>query len=117
MFTIEKEPQALIEVTANAATRIKEMLQKEGKPNAGLRVRIVAGGCSGLQYKLEFTETPRKDDNIVEAGGGKVFVDPKSAVFLTGTQLDYVDALMGGGFRINNPHAKAKCSCGESFTA
>ncbi len=117
MFSVQREQPPLFSVTDLAASHMREQIQKQGKPNAGLRVRIVAGGCSGLQYKLEFTENQRKDDNVIESNGVKVFIDPKSAVFLAASQLDYSEELVGGGFRVVNPQAKAKCSCGESFTA
>jgi len=116
LFAVQREQPAVFTVTEAAAERVREILQKQAKPNAFLRVRIVAGGCSGLQYKLEFTENQRKDDNVIESNGVRVLIDPKSVVFLAGSRLEYSEELIGGGFRVTNPHAKAKCSCGESFT-
>ena len=79
-------------------------------------MKVVGGGCSGLQYQLEFDEASGEDDSTVEAYGCRVFVDMKSALYLTGTELDYDDGLMGTGFKISNPNAKNQCGCGESFS-
>ena len=107
----------MVRVTENAAGKIRELMIREGRPGAhGLRLKVIGGGCSGLQYQLDFDEAVREDDSVVEAHGVRVFVDMKSALFLTGTELDYDDGLMGTGFRFNNPNAKNQCGCGESFS-
>ena len=107
----------MVRVTQTAAGKIKELMDREGHPKAhGLRLKVIGGGCSGLQYQLDFDETARTDDSVIEAYGVRVFVDMKSALFLTGTELDYDDGLMGTGFRFNNPNAKNQCGCGESFS-
>ena len=104
-------------VTETAAGKIKELMDREGRPkDHGLRLKVIGGGCSGLQYQLDFDETARTDDSVIEAYGVRVFVDMKSALFLTGTELDYDDGLMGTGFRFNNPNATNQCGCGESFS-
>jgi iron-sulfur cluster assembly accessory protein len=82
-----------------------------------LRVAVVGGGCSGLQYKMDLQDGPSNRDIMVETGGIKVVVDPKSALYVTGSELDYVDALQEGGFKVKNPNAATSCSCGESFSA
>ena len=82
-----------------------------------MRVAVVGGGCSGLQYRMDLQDSPVNRDILVESGGIRVVVDPKSALYVTGSELDYADALEGGGFKVNNPNAASSCSCGESFSA
>ena len=81
-----------------------------------LRVAIAGGGCNGLSYKLRFATEARRGDILVETGGVRVLVDPKTALYLKGTHIDYSSALIAGGFKFSNPNAKASCSCGESFS-
>ena len=92
------------------------MLARQGRPTGVLRVTVVGGGCSGLQYKMDLQDGPANRDILVESGGVKVVVDPKSALYVTGSELDYSDAL-DGGFKVKNPNAATTCSCGESFSA
>jgi iron-sulfur cluster assembly protein len=108
--------ERLIRVTASAAARVGTLLQKQGRPNGVLRVSVVGGGCSGLQYKMDLQDGPANRDFLVETGGIRVVVDPKSALYVTGSELDYLDAL-NGGFKVKNPNAATSCSCGESFSA
>jgi iron-sulfur cluster assembly accessory protein len=82
-----------------------------------LRVAVVGGGCSGLQYKMDLQDGPASRDILVESGGVRVVVDPKSALYVTGSELDYIEALQDGGFKVKNPNAATSCSCGESFNA
>lgn len=103
-------------VTPNAVRRIHYLRQKESRPEAALRLRIIAGGCSGMQYRMDLAETPRPSDAIIVAEDARVFVDPKSLVYLQGSTLDYEEDLLGGQFKITNPNAKHACSCGLSFT-
>jgi iron-sulfur cluster assembly protein len=108
----------LIEVTDNAADRIRDLLDKEGKTEThGLRLRVVGGGCSGLRYELAFDDAIGDADTQVEISGVKVIVDEKSALYLSGTTLDFVDTLQETGFKMNNPNASTTCGCGESFNA
>jgi iron-sulfur cluster assembly protein len=109
--------ERLIRISPAAAEKIQTLLQKQGRPDGVLRIAVVGGGCSGLQYKMDLQEGPADRDFLVVAGGVKVVVDPKSALYVTGSELDYVEALMGGGFKVNNPNATNTCSCGESFSA
>jgi len=109
--------ERLIKVTPNAAKKITSLLTKQGRPGGVLRVAVVGGGCSGLQYKMDLQDTPALRDIMVESGGIKIVVDPKSALYVTGSELDYVDALQEGGFKVKNPNAATSCSCGESFSA
>ena len=109
--------ERLIKVTSSAAQKVGSLLQKQGRPQGVLRVAVVGGGCSGLQYKMDLQDQPANRDILVESSGVKVVVDPKSALYVTGSELDYVDALQDGGFKVKNPNAASSCSCGESFSA
>ena len=107
----------MIIVSENAAKRIQDYAARVEPDKKNLRISVLSGGCSGLQYKFEFVPDSAitKDDYIVEEHGVKVVIDPKSAIYLAGTQLDYYDTLMQSGFKMSNPNAKSTCSCGESF--
>ena len=109
---------ALIEVTEPAAERIRDLLEKEGKlATHGLRMKVVGGGCSGLRYELAFDDRVSDSDTEVESRGVRVIVDEKSALYLVGTRLDFVDTLQESGFKMINPNASTTCGCGESFNA
>jgi iron-sulfur cluster assembly protein len=108
--------ERLIKLTESAATKVGSLLTKQGRPNGVLRVAVVGGGCSGLQYKMDLQDGPANRDILVETAGVRVVVDPKSALYVTGSELDYLDAL-DGGFKVKNPNAATSCSCGESFSA
>jgi iron-sulfur cluster assembly protein len=103
-----------IDVTERAAAKIKQLIEAENKEGHGLRVKVVGGGCSGLQYKLDF-DLPKSTDKIFEKDGAKVFVDMKSLLYLSGTELDYKEELMESGFVFQNPNVKRACGCGASF--
>jgi iron-sulfur cluster assembly accessory protein len=109
--------ERLVKVTPSAAQKVSSLLTRQGRPNGVLRVAVVGGGCSGLQYKMDLQDGPANRDILVESSGIKVVVDPKSALYVTGSELDYVDALQEGGFKVKNPNAATSCSCGESFSA
>ena len=109
--------ERLVTLTANAAKKVTTLLTRQGRPGGVLRVAVVGGGCSGLQYKMDLQDAPANRDFLVESAGVKVVVDPKSALYVTGSELDYVDALTDGGFKVKNPNAATSCSCGESFSA
>jgi len=109
--------ERLIKVSPSAAQKVSSLLTKQGRAQGVLRVAVVGGGCSGLQYKMDLQDGPANRDILVESGGIKVVVDPKSALYVTGSELDYLDALQDGGFKIKNPNAATSCSCGESFSA
>ena len=121
MSTMMIEPVEVIEVapavtlTPTAADKLQKILIEKNIPDHGLRVFVAGGGCSGLQYGMAFEGEPRDMDTIVEAHGLKVYVDPVSLEYLAGASIDYVDGLMGAGFRIENPNAVAACGCGSSF--
>ena len=102
-------------VTERAAARIAEITSAEGR-DAALRVAVLAGGCSGFQYRFELDQVPQPDDLIIERAGAKVVVDPASLDLLTGSELDFTDELMGSHFAVRNPNAKSACGCGTSFS-
>lgn len=108
--------QAPLVLMPNAVRRIRALREKETRPEANLRIRIIAGGCSGMQYRMDLAETKRPTDQLVESEDVAVYVDPKSMVYLQGSKLDYEEDLLGGQFKIHNPNAKTSCSCGLSFT-
>lgn len=103
-------------VTDTAVHRIRVLQQKENRPAASLRLRIIAGGCSGMQYRMDLADAPRTNDLVVSAQDVHVFVDPKSMTYLKGSKLEWEEDLFGGQFKITNPNAKHSCSCGLSFT-
>jgi iron-sulfur cluster assembly accessory protein len=109
--------ERLIKVSATAAQKVSSLLSRQGRSGGVLRVAVIGGGCSGLQYKMDLQDGPAQRDILVESAGIRVVVDPKSALYVTGSELDYVDALQGGGFKVQNPNAATSCSCGESFNA
>jgi iron-sulfur cluster assembly accessory protein len=110
------EEIAAITVTAAAAAKIQELLVARNLPNHALRVFVSGGGCSGLQYGMTFEGNPQEYDSVFTAGEGvRVVVDPTSMMYLGGAEIDFVDSLMGGGFRIENPNATSSCGCGHSF--
>jgi len=111
-----KGDERLIKLTTAAAGKVTSLLTRQGRPLGVLRVAVVGGGCSGLQYKMDLQDQPANRDILVETAGVRVVVDPKSALYVTGSELDYLDAL-DGGFKVKNPNAATSCSCGESFSA
>jgi iron-sulfur cluster assembly protein len=104
-----------VQVTEQAAGKAVALSRKEGFARPILRVRVLAGGCSGFSYKLSFEEATAPDDDVLEAHGLTLLVDPKSAPIVAGSTLDFSDAMMGGGFKVHNPQAVHECACGESF--
>jgi iron-sulfur cluster assembly accessory protein len=109
--------ERLIKLSESAGRKVTNLLTKQGRPAGVLRVAVVGGGCSGLQYKMDLQDAPANRDFLVESAGVKVVVDPKSALYVTGSELDYIEALNDGGFKVKNPNAATTCSCGESFSA
>ena len=109
--------ERLVKVTETAATRLNSLLAKQGRASGALRVAVIGGGCSGLQYKMDLVDGPANRDIMVHSSGVRVVVDPKSALFVSGSLLDFSDDLQKGGFKVTNPNAVAHCSCGESFAA
>jgi len=106
---------APLTITDSAVTELKRILEKKGNPDLALRVFVSPGGCSGLSYGMSFEEAPGDDDVIVEREGVRLVVDEVSLMHVQGSEIDYVDALMGGGFTVYNPNAVRSCACGHSF--
>src|SRR5688572_22368987 len=102
--------ERLIKVTPSAAQKVTSLLTRQGRPQGVLRVAVTGGGCSGLQYKMDLQDAPANRDILVESSGIKVVVDPKSALYVTGSELDFIDALQEGGFKVSNPNAATTCS-------
>jgi iron-sulfur cluster assembly accessory protein len=109
--------ERLVKVTENASRKLLSLLEKQGRPQGALRVAVIGGGCSGLQYKMDLVDGPANRDIMVTSSNVRVVVDPKSALFVSGSLLDYSEDLQKGGFKVTNPNAVAHCSCGESFAA
>lgn len=110
--------EKLIKVLPNASAKLISLLTKQGRAeNGALRVAVVGGGCSGLQYKMDLVDGPANRDIMVISNEVRVVIDPKSALFVTGSELDFSDDLQQGGFKVKNPNAVVTCSCGESFAA
>ena len=109
--------EKLVRVLAPAAKHLRGILDRQGRPDGALRIAVVGGGCSGLQYKMDLVDGPRDRDILVPSNGVNVVIDPKSALFVSGSELDFSDDLQQGGFKVSNPNAVVTCSCGESFAA
>lgn len=109
--------ERLIKVMDKASRKLRSLLEQQGRQNGALRLAVIGGGCSGLQYKMDLVDGPAERDILVESAGVRVVVDPKSALFVSGSILDYSDDLQKGGFQVTNPNAVAHCSCGQSFAA
>lgn len=106
----------MLTMTPVAVEKVKAILA-ERKEESGLRIAVVGGGCSGFQYQMTLDDQAHADDQVIEVDGLKVYVDNRSALYLNGTRVDYVDGLSGSGFKFDNPNAKGSCGCGESFHA
>ena len=107
----------MITLTTQATQEVRRLIEKEQKPNLGLRIGVKGGGCSGMTYVLSIDEaTPKQYDEVFEQEGLKILIDAKSHLYLDGTTVDYKNALMGGGFEFQNPLAKKSCGCGTSFS-
>jgi iron-sulfur cluster assembly protein len=113
----EVKPEPFMTLTPFAAKKLQAVLVEKNLEGYGLRVFVAGGGCSGFQYGMAFENTTEEGDVIFESDGVRVYVDNASAIYLNGATIDYVDSLMGGGFRIENPNAMSTCSCGQSFSA
>jgi len=109
------EPTTVVSMTDAATAKLRELTVAETNPDIGLRVYVYSGGCSGYRYGMMLEDAPTPEDKLLEVNGIKVYVDGKSVDLLQGSQIDYVDTLMGAGFTVNNPNAVAACGCGSSF--
>ncbi len=106
----------MVTLTEKAVQKVQTLQQQEGKAGYALRVKVVGGGCSGYSYSLDFEERPQTGDSVFEDHGVKIIVDPKSLAMVENSQVDWVDAMTGAGFTIQNPNAKGSCGCGHSFS-
>jgi len=104
----------MLTMTETAVQKVKSILSERGE-EAGLRISVVGGGCSGFQYQMSLDKEPTAEDQVLEMNGLKIFVDNRSLLYLNGTRVDYVDGLTGSGFKFENPNTKGSCGCGESF--
>ena len=109
--------EKLVKISDGAGAKLTSLLTRQGRPQGALRVAVIGGGCSGLQYKMDLVDGPANRDIMVQSSGVRVVIDPKSALFVSGSVLEYSDDLQKGGFKVTNPNAVAHCSCGESFSA
>ncbi len=109
--------EKLVKLTEKAGAKLASLLTRQGRPSGALRVAVIGGGCSGLQYKMDLVDGPANRDIMVMSQEVRVVIDPKSALFVSGSLLDFSDDLQKGGFKVTNPNAEAHCSCGESFAA
>ena len=116
MADVETQAREVLTVTEAAARKARSLAEKEGRSDASLRVRVVAGGCDGFSYELSFADSPEPDDHVIDAFGFRVLVDPRSAPILEGSTLDFNDALVGGGLKVINPQTVHECACGKSFS-
>jgi iron-sulfur cluster assembly accessory protein len=107
--------ERLVKVTEAASRKLASLLEEKGKPNGALRLAVIGGGCSGLQYTMDLVDGPAERDILVPTSNIRLVVDPKSALFVSGSVLDFSEDLQKGGFKVTNPNAVAHCSCGESF--
>jgi iron-sulfur cluster assembly protein len=109
--------EKLIKLTEAAGRKVSQLMQRDGVADGALRVKIVGGGCAGLEYKMDFEKNPpTPKDILIQSAGVRVLVDVKSALYVSGSEIDFKEAMIGGGFKIHNPNATATCSCGESFS-
>ena len=105
----------MVTLTETAAKKVMDLRLEEGKPEWGLRIRVVGGGCSGMSYELGWEDQPAEGDNVIESHGVKVLIDSQSARYLDGSEIDFVENnMMGAGFAIKNPNVKSSCGCGQS---
>src|SRR5215203_2455552 len=109
------QSEPLVVLSEAAASKLQELVTAEQNPNLGLRVYVYSGGCSGYRYGMMLEDQPSADDSVLSANGVKVYIDQNSIPLIQGSEIDYVDTLMGAGFTVNNPNAVSGCGCGSSF--
>ncbi len=114
---LENVQTETVVLTEAAGATVRNLLIQKNVPDYGLRVFVAGGGCSGMQYGMALEAEARDYDHVIEQGGVKIFIDPTSMMYLDGATIDYIDSIMGGGFKIENPNAVTSCGCGSSFKA
>jgi len=112
---IDQQPATVVSLTDAAIGKLSELTKEETNPAIGLRVYVYSGGCSGFRYGMMLEDQPTPEDVTIESKGIKVYVDGQSTQYLEGSEIDYLDTLMGAGFTVNNPNAVSACGCGSSF--
>lgn len=112
----QQDSGAIVDLTEVAAGKIRKLLAQRGTPDAGLRIGVRGGGCSGNSYFMEFCDAESPGDEVVTSQGVTLYIDLKSAVLLGGTRIDFVEGLMGAGFKFENPNVRHSCACGDSFS-
>jgi len=112
---IPMQSEPLVVLSEAAATKLQELVTSEQNPDLGLRVYVYSGGCSGFRYGMMLEDQPSNEDVRVQSRGINVYIDPQSTQYITGSEIDYLDTLMGAGFTVNNPNAVSACGCGSSF--
>ena len=116
MNDVSTQATDVLLVTEKAARKARSLAEREGLPDACLRVRVVAGGCDGFSYELSFADGPAEDDQVIEVEGFRVLVDPRSGPILLGSTLEFNESLVGGGLKVVNPQVVHECACGKSFS-
>jgi iron-sulfur cluster assembly protein len=111
---LEAQP-TVVSLTDSAAAKLAELTKEETSPDIGLRVYVYSGGCSGYRYGMMLEDQPTSEDSVLAANGVRVYIDQSSIPLIQGSEIDYVDTLMGAGFTVNNPNAVSGCGCGSSF--
>ncbi len=115
-MAIQEGFYGMVTITSTATEKVQDFIHEHGVDTGGLRVAVLPGGCSGFQYGLNIEDGPEAEDEVLELSGIKIFVDPFSAQYLDGVEIDYVSSMMGQGFTFRNPNAAGGCGCGSSFT-
>ena len=110
----QQTKQMILTLTDRAAAKTKKLMEKENKSGYGLRIGVVAGGCSGYMYDIALEKTHKKDDLVFEDKGVKIFVNPQSVEFMKGSEVDHLETLQHSGFKVKNPNVKTSCGCGHS---
>ena len=106
----------MITLTGKATDQVKQFISGQQEAYEGIRLSVHAGGCSGFEYKMQLEQTARDGDQVIESDGVKLYVDEQSFLYLSGTEIDFVESATGAGFSFKNPNSKGSCGCGESFT-
>ncbi len=112
----QTQQEAIVTITDNAAEKVKALMAQEGEEDLALRIGVRPGGCSGFQYNIYFDDEIAEDDEVFETKGVRVVVDAMSVPYIMGSEFDYVEGLMGAGFKVENPNVSGGCGCGGSFT-
>ena len=118
MSTVQEQekPKALLSATPAAIEELQRLMQSDGLGKDGVRLGVKGGGCSGFQYEIGVAQAANADDLVIERDGARLFIDPVSLPFLLGSEVDWVDELIGASFKVKNPNAKSSCGCGVSFS-